>query len=97
MVLHFEGKTNGDSVYINAARFILPTGERIVIDRDTTEYTIVDGKLSMDWFGCYVWDGEKRNYDMPTSCVFSNLAGVEIEDDAPEDYELSITNACWSW
>ena len=44
----------------------------------------------MEWRDCYVWDGEKPNYNINDLDLNDYEATIEAEDDAPEDYELEI-------
>lgn len=100
MRIEFVGTTNKDYVMINIAKFKLKSGSVITIDRDTTEYTIENGKLDMLWRGCYMWAIDNWNiFDDETYITdadeFAKLVDgaeleLELEDDADEDYEVKI-------
>ncbi len=92
MRISFTGRQKGSDVpYLNLAVFRLPDGKRIRVDRDETDYDFEDGDLSMEWRGCYVWDGEKPDYDItPEALKDAVLEEVEIEDDAPEGYSFTL-------
>ena len=90
MRICFTGTTNKNYVMVNT--LILKNNKDeskpdIVIDRDLTEYTIEDGIIKMEWRGCYEWDGENPNYNIDYLDLDDYEADIELEDDAPEDYE----------
>lgn len=100
--MDFYGKTNKDFVMINTMTFRLKNGKEVTIDRDYTGYEIDnDGNLGMTWQGCYFWDDnhsdDPNNPDYLTEdeleeLVDAELIEVNIEDDAPADYEVEIIN-----
>ena len=95
MRICFIGTTNKNYVMVNTLILKNNNDESkpvIVIDRDLTEYTIEDGIIKMEWRGCYVWDGENPNYNINDLDLNDYEADIELEDDAPEDYELKINN-----
>lgn len=87
--ISFTGTTNcSEQPYVNTATFRDTHGNYLTIDRDITEYTINDdGTFTMEWCYCYVWDGENADYDVPDLDAFIS---IEIEDDAPDDYQLEV-------
>ena len=90
MTIYFICKTNNHVPYINTAKFLTKTG-MITVDRDETEYDYdgESGQLEMTWKHVYIWDGNNKDYDsaedLAENAIFAEL---EIEDDAPEDYEI---------
>ena len=92
MRISFNCTTNVGIPYINIATFLKKDGTRVVVDREITEYTYdkKTGKMSMEWRGCYIWDGESESYDFPYD-IFNGavLESLEIEDDAPEKYAFT--------
>ena len=54
MRITFKCRTNKDYVAVNTAKFILPTGSTITVDRDNTEWDVQDGELTMVWRHCYI-------------------------------------------
>lgn len=93
MRIDFNGKTNRDEVWINVIVFTLANGEDITIDREKTEWTVCGNKLNMLWDNCYSWNGEHCGYTI-TPKMFDGafIKSVEVEDDAPSDYAVEITN-----
>ena len=56
MRINFECYTNYNLVALNALKIKLASGSVLTIDRNSTEwYPVTDGKLSMEWMGCYLW------------------------------------------
>lgn len=96
MKLEFTAKTNKTYVMINTAVFHLKTGGTITIDRNTTEYDIEDGKLSMTWRDIYIWEINGENVCnepiYPSENLIRLLEGAKVElileDDADHDYEV---------
>ena len=92
--MDFYGNTNRDYVMINTIVFRLKTGEEVTVDRDYTGYNIdEDGNLGMTWKGCYFWDGNIAKYlteKDEKELTEAELVGVDIEDDADEDYYVVI-------
>ena len=97
MNIKFIAKTNSVPPMINTAKFRLPNGKEVIIDRDSTWYSfkeISPGvlRLDMTWKKCYIWDGEEAAYfhdetGLPEGTQFVEL---EIEDDAEEDYYVNV-------
>lgn len=92
MRIEFICETNKDYVMINTIDFRLSTREIITVDRDTTEYSIKDGRLDMTWRGCYVWDGEHAYYPFGDDDLLkgAEVVSVDLEDDADEDYYVTV-------
>ena len=88
MNLCFTGNTtakDGEPPYINYVR-VLYDGNVLTIDRDATYYTVENNRISMDWAGLYIWDGDRANYDLPDGIADAPIVGISIEDDAPDGY-----------
>lgn len=76
--------------FVNTAIF-RKNDKEFVIDRDTTyyEYDEKSSVLTMEWRGCYLWDGEKQDYNVTKDTfIYTYLDHLELEEDAPEDYSL---------
>lgn len=96
MRIEFEGITNSKDVYINTATFRLPSGREVTVDRDRTEWSVSDaGILRMEWKNCYIWDEEEARYEFPKEFDDAEFVSIEVEDDAPEGYEVEIQMASW--
>lgn len=96
MTIEFKGKTNSEDVYINTARFALPDGRELTIDRLETYWSAKNGNLDMEWRCCHIWDESGENYNIPDDFANAKLLDVEIEDEAPTDYTVEITE-WWCW
>ena len=100
MRISFKCRTNKDYVMINTAKFTLPTGTTLTVDRTSTEYDIEGEILDMTWGCTYL-------HAIDGNCIFSDTAYItdssgfedlvadakvifELEDDADEDYEVEI-------
>jgi len=99
--INFEGTTNKDYLMVNTARFRYPDGREVTIDRDATYYDIEDGSLSMEWCGCYIWNEEDEapeprylTAEDADELAKAELIGLELEDDADEDYSVEIETYC---
>ena len=94
--INFEGTTNKDYLMVNTARFRYPDGREVTIDRDATYYDIENGKLSMEWCGCYIWDEDAQylTEEDAEELAKAELIGLELEDDADEDYCVDIETYC---
>lgn len=105
MRIEFSAKTNKDYCMINTATFYLKEGGSVTLDRDNSFYSIVDGKLEMEWEGIYIWEVNEEcifincpNLIYPGSDLVSLLEGayvkLNLEDDADEDY--AVTDIQWT-
>ncbi len=97
MKITFNGSTNTNGVYVRNAKFKGSDGQIITVDRDTAEYTVDDdGTIQMTWDGCYILDGDNIDFlsikDQLKGAAFMEL---EVRDDAPPGYTLSIREAEW--
>lgn len=106
MQINFFATTNHPYVRVNTVRFTLKNGSTLTIDRDSTEYTINDGVLSMVWNGCYLWALDDKNifgdngYHITDQYAVEELykllddatMELELEDDADEDYFVNVTS-----
>ena len=101
MRIWFKCKTNKDYVMINTAEFVLPNNTALTIDRTQTEYDIDEnGILDMTWGGCYLWavngytlfndEAYITDYDGFSALLKNADLNITLEDDADEDYEVSI-------
>jgi len=91
MTIEFDCVSNDTStVYVNSASFKLDCGKIVTVDRDLTRISRSDnGHISMAWSEIYIWDGENEIRDIED--LFSKgatLVGIEIEDDAPDGYNI---------
>lgn len=85
--LFFAAETNKNYVAINTAIFKRSNGEEIVIDRDETYYTVLNGLLYMEWKSIYVWDVETQDYSITQEEADTlQFIRFEIEDDVDSDY-----------
>ena len=93
MRIEFNGTTNHPYMMVNTAHFRTKNGEEVVIDRDESSWTINDDKtFSLEWRGCYLWDGEEAHYDIDGLLDGADLIELEVEDDAPDaDYMVTVT------
>ena len=89
MKISFDCRTNKDYVAINTCVFTLPNGTTLTVDRDETEYDIVDGKLKMVWNNVYLWAINDCN-------IFTHMcdAGFYIEkEECIEEFKKLVENA----
>ena len=94
MKLIFKGKNKGYDVWVKSMIFHLADGPYIKVNRTITEYTVDDGVLNMTWTGCYVEREDKRKSDYsinPAMFKGAEIVDISLRDDAPEGYELLIT------
>lgn len=102
MRIEFHADTNKDYCMINTAVFKVQDME-VVLDRDTTEYTIEDGHLDMLWRNVYI----HAITDKGVTDFFDDLylhdntytddwefVRFELEDDAP-DADYDVKNVKW--
>lgn len=106
MTLKFTCTTNKDYVRINTLKITKPHGAKLTVDRKYTSADFHDGKLYMIWDDCYLWaldgwnifgDNGYEICDVYSVKEFKRLiqnAGLdfELEDDADEDYFVTIEN-----
>lgn len=95
MEISFVCYTNAEDPYVNTAVFRTTRGD-VTIDRCNTYYTYhpEDSLLEMDWGGCYVWDGEKEDFDLPEQIAGEILALVRLDPEDDADYILSEEYDC---
>lgn len=92
MEIAFTGKSNipHGGMYVNNISVVLPSGEAAVVDRDVTEWSMADdGAFSMVWRSVYVVSGDDI-LPVPADFDRAEIVGVEIEDDAPDGYEITF-------
>lgn len=104
MRITFKCKSNKTYVAINVAKFILPSGTTLTVDRTRTEWDFDEstGNFNMTWYHCYLHAINDCN-------IFSDEAYLEaefedliadarvmllIEEDADDDYEVDVLE--WS-
>lgn len=93
--IEFTGRTTNDRICaIDVARFILPDNRVITIDRDSTEFYGNDGKYSMVWRRCYIWDTKGTNYltfeDFQTVIKDIRFLEFEVDEEAPDNYAVAV-------
>lgn len=95
MSLYFSGTTNHDYCMINMAYFITKDERRIGVDRMETDYSIKNGKITMEWRGLYAWEVGGKGKVIPLKeiknlLMDATLEYLELEDDSDADYEVTI-------
>lgn len=104
MKIYFTCSTNKKYVAINTLVFTLPNGTTIKVDRDNTLYDFEGEELNMSWEGCYLWsindcnlfgcEGKyiKGSYELSEfkRLIQNATYTFELEEDADEDYKVSI-------
>ncbi len=98
MKIEFTGiyKNNvveNESLYLNNIKIRRNDGKIVIIDRDETYYTAENGKVDILFRGSYEWNGEESFYPRYEDIdLYDNaiIVDYEIEDDAPEGYDLAI-------
>ena len=106
MRINFSCKTNKDYVMVNTLKVQLNSGSVLTLDRHNTEYSISDPDkageclLDMEWINCYLWAiDEETLWDDDKALIVEDceklfegarLIELELEDDADEDYYVSI-------
>ena len=98
MKVEFFGNFKNDIVeefglMLNTITIKRNDGKVVVLDRDETEYTLKDKKADVVFRGIYEWDEEEKypdNFNDVKLYDGAELIDYEIEDDAPEDYDLEI-------
>ena len=103
MNINFTGKTNNKYAMVNKAYFQTKDGQTVGIDRLDTDYTVSDGKLTMRWIRCYLWEIDGINpfeseeqaltvYNdrmLKALLTDAKFLYIELEDDADDDYEVT--------
>ena len=106
MRISFKCKTNKDYCAINVAKFILPNGTILTVDRTRTEWDInnVTGEMEMTWYCCYLWAINGHNIFTDETYI-TDVRGFEdliadarvmllVEEDVDEEYEVDVLD--WS-
>lgn len=106
MRIEFQAKTNKEYAMVNVAKFRLPDGTVLTVDRHETDYSINDGILDMEWSGCYLWSVNGLTLFDNECALLGDYAAeylnraeceLELEDDADDDYEVTdVTFICSS-
>lgn len=86
---------NCTGIWLNTILVQKKDGELVVLDRDTTEYSISEDRhtTQIEWKNVYSWDSETStaDYDLnPEDFEGAILCNYEVEDDTDEDYEIRI-------
>jgi hypothetical protein len=81
----------------------LPSGGTITIDRDHTEFSVNGNRLTMTWYGCYLWAIDDHNIFGDYGCHDINVEELknavmsgasiffELEDDVDDsDYYVTL-------
>lgn len=107
MRITFKCETTKDYCAINVAKFILPSGTSLTVDRTRTEYEInnVTGDMTMTWYGCYLWAINNNTIftdetyitdsDGFEDLVYDARVQFELDEDVEDDdYEVTVFD--WS-
>ena len=99
MRMCFLCKANRNLCMVNNAVFQMKDGSEVVVDREETNwaYDRELHELSMDWRGCYYWDGEtERPLDDDNVHELDQAVKVWLspEEDAPDDYLVILKECC---
>jgi hypothetical protein len=102
MSLVLKGTTNNDNLYLNNIILIDKDGKETTIDRDNTEWGVQHGVISIELKNLYIWKILKDECNYSKSDInrsFQNAVDfkIEIEDDAPEEYKLDITEIYYNY
>lgn len=100
MRISFKCKTNKDYVAINVAKFILPNGTTLTVDRTRTEWDFDGEDLIMTWYGTFLWAINDNNI-FTDGAYITDASGFEdliadarvmllVEEDADDDYEVDV-------
>lgn len=101
MKIEFHGTYKNEitkqyGLMLNLLYVRLKSGDIITLDRDETEYTLENGTADIVFRNTYDWNSDEEeffpNYDLcPEDFDGAEIVEYEIEDDAPEGYDLEIT------
>lgn len=92
MKLYFKCKTNYDHTEINCAIFT-KDGKEYEIDcweAAMCSYDPVTGECELYWDEIYTWEGSSEVVPHEDFFRGAKFEGFEINDDAPDDYEVSV-------
>ena len=102
MKLWFKGKTNNRDIWIDSIIFNLSDGLRSVkVNRTQTKYIVDNDEFEMLWIGCYteyrgLLKGKEQtihNHAInPAMFKGAEIAIVNFREDAPERYQIYISN-----
>ena len=98
MKIEFQGSydnkiTEQNGIMLNTISVKLKSGKILTLDRDETNFTLNDGVAYIMFRNTYAWDSNNSisNYNLnPKDFDNATLIDYEIEDDAPDDYDLTI-------
>ncbi len=103
--LCFEGKIHetesSKGMCLNSIKVKLRDGRIINFDRDRTDYTVCNGRFTMEWSGVYIWHPTviDKDYLVDSNDVellldlilgAATLVDYTIDDDTDVYYELDI-------
>lgn len=110
MRIEFTGTTNKDYVMINTAKFKLKSGSVITVDRGETDWSIDNGRLEMEWLGCYIWAIDDMNifdqedeYGHPVNTYYAMtefkklVEGAELKLELEDDADEDYEVKIESW
>lgn len=84
---------NCKGIWLNTITVQLLNKSVVVLDRDTTEYSVNGRNASIEFSNVYIWGSETEtmNYDLnPNDFICARLIDWEIDDDVDEGYELRL-------
>ena len=97
MHIEFSGSYSNsiteELLYLNTITVRRNDGQKVVLDREETDYGLNYGIADIIFCKAYVWDGEKEQYLENSDLALydgAELIDYEIEDDAPEGYDLTL-------
>lgn len=103
--LCFEGKIHetesSKGICLNSIKVRLRGGRIITLDRDRTDYTVSNGRFTMEWSGVYIWNSgtidreyiaNSNNVELLLGLATGGIALVDytIDEDTDVYYELDI-------
>ena len=101
MKLWFKGTNSDCDIWIDSIIFNLSDGLRsLKVNRTQTKYTVVNKEFEMVWTGCYAeYKGLVKGKEQTvhnhaiTPAMFKDaeIALINLREDAPEKYDLHIS------
>lgn len=88
-----EETKNCKGIWLNTITVQLLNKDIVVLDRDTTEYSINGHDADIEFSGVYIWnsDIEAMDYNLkPEDFTCAKLLDWELENDADENYKLKL-------
>lgn len=95
MRINFKATTNSDKCYLNEIVLFTKNDDEIVLDCEEKSCSAPDenGNTTITFNTPYIWDGEGQEYDGQAilDYIDNSISFIaDIEDDAPEGYELKV-------